>query len=116
MGVSLTDCYWFRPDGMESLTWKDVNYHDNGFSEDLAAVMIHGADGPVVDFRLPDLTTDGALQKGWVLLDGMPVLVKFGDFGDHAISGNPQRKDKIWRRRKIISGFGPPACYCRPSY
>lgn len=88
MGVSLTDCYWFRPDGMESLTWKDVNYHDNGFSEDLAAVIIHGADGPVVDFRLPDLTTDGALQKGWVLLDGMPVLVKFGDFGDHAMGKN----------------------------
>lgn len=88
MGVSLTDCYWFRPDGMESLTWKDVNYHDNGFSEDLAAVIIHGADGPVVDFRLPDLTTDGALRKGWVLLDGMPVLVKFGDFGDHAMGKN----------------------------
>ena len=88
MGVSLTDCYWFRPDGMESLTWKDVNYHDNGFSEDLAAVIIHGADDPVVDFRLPDLTTDGALQKGWVLLDGMPVLVKFGDFGDHAMGKN----------------------------
>lgn len=88
MGVSLTDCYWLRPDGMEQLTWKDVNYHDNGFSEDLAAVIIHEADGPVVDFRLPDLTTDGALQKAWVLLDGMPVLVKFGNYGDYAMKKN----------------------------
>lgn len=88
MGVSLTDCYWLRPDGLDGLTWKDVNYHDNGFSEDLAAVIIYGAGGPVIDFRLPDLTTDGALKKGWVLLDGMPVLIKFGNYGDHAMGKN----------------------------
>lgn len=88
MSVSLTDCYWLRPDGLDGLAWKDINCHDNGFSEDLAAVIIHGADGPVVDFRLPDLTTDGALKKGWVLLDGMPVLIKFGNYGDHAMGKN----------------------------
>lgn len=88
MGVSLTDCYWLRPDGLDDLAWKDVNYHDNGFSEDLAAVIVHGADGPVVDFRLPDLTTDGTLKKGWVLLDDIPVLVKFGNYGDHAMGKN----------------------------
>ena len=34
LAVSLTDCYWIKEND-SVLKWKDVNYHDNGFSESL---------------------------------------------------------------------------------
>lgn len=67
MGVRLTDCYWFKDEHAPGLTWKDVNYHDNGFSQEIASVAIYGNETPVVDFWSPDLTTDGLLKKAWVI-------------------------------------------------
>lgn len=85
MAVSLTDCYWFKNDGR--LSWSDVNYHENGFSEDYAYDMIFGINGNI-DFRTPDFTTDGVLKKYWLSLDGIPTLVKFGDLGEEANGKN----------------------------
>ena len=31
-GLSLSDCYWIKPDGMDA-KWKDVNFHQNDFSK-----------------------------------------------------------------------------------
>lgn len=31
LGISLSDCYWLRPEGAEALQWKDVNYLDNDY-------------------------------------------------------------------------------------
>lgn len=74
MGVSLTDCYWFKEDN--DLTWKDVNYHDNGFSHNFAKSCLLNT--PDFNFNTPDFTTDGALEKYWLSIDGVPSLIKFG--------------------------------------
>lgn len=79
MIVSLTDCYWLADEG-NRLLWNDVNYHTNGFSSDLAD-LLWNKNMKVINYNLPDLTTDGALKKVWVSLDGIPTLIKFGDLG-----------------------------------
>lgn len=76
LGVSLTDCYWFK-DEFSPLTWKDVNFHDNGFAEDIANVSLLNTE-QVNNFHSPDLTTNGCLKKGWKSIDGIPTLIKFG--------------------------------------
>lgn len=79
MAVSLTDCYWFA-DEKNQLLWEDINYHTNGFSSDLADLMWN-KNMKVINYNMPDLTTDGALKKTWLSLDGVPTLIKFGDIG-----------------------------------
>jgi hypothetical protein len=39
MGLSLSDTYWLRPTGTD-IAWKDVNFFENGFSEDLGDVLL----------------------------------------------------------------------------
>ena len=79
MVVSLTDCYWLKPDG-SNLVWRDVNFHDNGFSDQLSDVVTGDASNITVsDFRLPDLTTDGVLEKTWMHSGNTPVLLKRGN-------------------------------------
>lgn len=34
MFVSLTDCFWIKPNDL-NIKWENVNYYDNGFSEEL---------------------------------------------------------------------------------
>lgn len=99
MGVSLTDCYWFRDARFGMLSWEDVNYHTNGFSQETVPVVFYGADAQIVDFRSPDLTTDGILKKAWVLASGVPTLVKFGDFGINAGGKNLLSANEVaaWR-------------------
>lgn len=67
LGVSLTDCYWFK-DINSPLKWEDVNYHTNGFEDEnfcLSKLFYH-----------PDLTTNGTLEKTWKSIDGIPSLLK----------------------------------------
>ena len=77
MAVSLTDCYWIQEND-SSLRWKDVNYHDNSFPELLFDVVVKHEEVEISDFRLPDITTDGALEKTWVHSNNIPILLKRG--------------------------------------
>lgn len=85
--VSLTDAYWLKETEMP-LCWKDVNFHDNGFSIDLSRAILGDMDGQMLHFDTPDLTTDGTLKKTWLSIDGMPTLLKYGNFGDQANGKN----------------------------
>lgn len=92
LGVSLTDCYWFKDDDC-GLKWKDVNFHDNGFSKDYAESILTGISHDNVSFDIPDITTDGALKKVWLSVNGEATLVKCGDIGEktngkHLLSAN----------------------------
>ena len=80
MQVSLTDCYWVKEEG-SPLSWGDVNYHENGFSEQLFDVVINKTECDIRDLRLPDLTTDGVLPKTWIHSGNTPILVKRGNMG-----------------------------------
>lgn len=84
MCVSLTDSYWLRDEQAPRCAWKDIDYHTNGFSQELASAILTGNPGSVQDLRSPDLTTDGALKKTWVMDGEIPSLIKFGDFGPNA--------------------------------
>lgn len=122
--VSLTDCYWFKD--KDSLTWDDVNYHANGFSQDFARSVITNSGGPI-SLKTPDLTTDGVLEKYWISINGVPTLVKFGKFGDmsqgkNLLSANEVVASKIadimginhvqYFPAKISNGEIASACSC----
>ncbi len=78
MGLSLSDQYWIRESGTD-VSWGDVNFFDNGFSEDLGNLMF-GTDLNKKDLNLntPDNTSDGILKKRWKIIDGARYLIKSG--------------------------------------
>ena len=64
--LSLSDSYWFKPDGIE-LTWDDVNLYRNGFSEDVGKTMFNPENETSdIDFLTPDATTRGEDIKRWI--------------------------------------------------
>lgn len=82
--LSLSDRYWVREAG-SSLTWEDVNFFDNPFSEALGHVTLDTPINPIqvdatsIDFMSPDSTTGGNLQKRWTIgEDGKRYLLKSG--------------------------------------
>lgn len=82
--LSLSDRYWVREAG-SSLTWEDVNFFDNSFSDGLGRVTLdtpinpYLVDATSIDFLSPDSTTGGNLQKRWAIgEDGRRYLLKSG--------------------------------------
>lgn len=75
--LSLTDCYWIK-DESSDLFWKDINFHDNGFSNQYAMNILEQSNGQIDNFHIPDIHTDGVLPKLWISLYNRPHLVKFG--------------------------------------
>lgn len=77
-GLSLSDHYWVRQHGSE-LLWSEVNYFDNGFSEDVGKLHFgQGVPDDGVDLSSPDNTTEGNLRKRWTIIDGRRRLLKTG--------------------------------------
>ena len=77
-GLSLSDQYWIRPEGID-LSWDKINYFDNPFSEDVGNFLLglsNCKDG--MDFSSPDCTTNGNLEKAWKIIDGKRYLIKGG--------------------------------------
>ena len=67
MSVSITDTYWLKPEG-SNLTWEQINYHDNLFSNEVSNAVIQHLS--LSDTSLhPDFTTDGILEKTWILIE-----------------------------------------------
>ncbi|MDR1523159.1 MAG: hypothetical protein LBS29_04345 [Endomicrobium sp.] len=76
-GLSLSDQYWINPVGI-GLKWKDVNFFENDFSEDMG-VMLFGnipEDMSSVSLISPDNTADGVLRKKWIIVNKKRVLMK----------------------------------------
>jgi hypothetical protein len=76
-GLSLSDQYWVRP-ANKPLEWKDINFFENEFSEDVGNALFGRATGGEVDLMSPDNTSDGWLKKKWVVADGKRLLLKGG--------------------------------------
>lgn len=76
-GLSLSDCYWIKPRG-STLSWEQINFFDNSFSEDLGKLLLLGKGDRIVDFSSPDSTSVGNLKKRWKISDGKRFLVKGG--------------------------------------
>lgn len=78
-GLSLSDQYWIRPVDRENLQWKDINFFDHAFSEDIGDVLLGKAvKQGAFSFHSPDNTSDGCLKKRWKIIDGKRCLVKAG--------------------------------------
>ncbi|MBQ2183054.1 MAG: hypothetical protein II399_00330 [Lachnospiraceae bacterium] len=86
LGVSLTDCYWYRPDGAD-LKWKDVNFFKNGFSHDVGEfIFLNKYTDKLLTTVSPDITTNGMLNKMWIQTPSGFYLVK--DSGKDAIDSD----------------------------
>ena len=79
-GLSLSDQYWMKPDGMD-ITWEFVNYFQNNFSDDIGEILFQNKDASdfSVDMSSPDNTLDGVLRKKWTIQNGKRILVKGSD-------------------------------------
>ena len=76
-GLSLSDQYWVYPEG-SGLKWEEINFFDNPFSDDVGSVLFGEVPGKDFDLVSPDNTSDGWLQKKWVVTDGKRNLIKGG--------------------------------------
>lgn len=80
-GLSLSDQYWLK-DANSAVKWEDINFFTNDFeyeayleaSLDSSSKSIVSLDKNI--FKSPNNTTDGMLQKGWIIESGKRVLVK----------------------------------------
>ena len=81
LGLSLSDQYWFQPVDAETrqpigLAWRDLNYFDNGFDDVTGKWLMGVAASRGQSDRSPSNTTNGMLEKRWVMREGKPALVK----------------------------------------
>ena len=81
--VSLTDCYYYVPEkDCDKITWESVNYYDNGFDDGFSKKYLYDTGiGYHSGSNVPDLTTNGNLEKVWISADNVPLLLKWGDMG-----------------------------------
>ncbi|MCL2654537.1 MAG: excisionase [Coriobacteriia bacterium] len=75
-GLSLSDQYWFNPEG--ALQWADINFFTHPFSEDVGDILVGGPARNDPDLVSPDITSDGWLIKRWKIINGTRVLIKGG--------------------------------------
>ncbi len=74
--LSLSDRYWVKaPD--DARTWAEVNFFDNGFSDDLGLVTLGESSSAFVR-RSPNASLGGMLRKMWTVEGGERVLLKAG--------------------------------------
>ena len=61
------------------MTWEDVNFFDNSFSDDIGDVLFGAPKKDnALNFSSPDNTSDGFLKKRWKIIDGKRCLIKGG--------------------------------------
>lgn len=86
LGLSLTDHYWIKPLDLD-LGWSDVNLFTNSFRDPIADyqmedIFFETLNLPENAFS-PSSTTQGDLQKKWIIADGKRCLVK-GNHGSNS--------------------------------
>jgi hypothetical protein len=70
LGLSLSDQYWICPT-TDDLKWGDVNFFQNGFSEDVGNILFDKAkttSKKAINLMSPDNTTNGVLKRNGKLL------------------------------------------------
>ncbi len=77
LGLSLSDQYWIKPQN-SNLSWSEVNFFENDFSEDIGNILFGAVSYKPIDFAAPDNTSDGWLKKRWKIINGERCLFKGG--------------------------------------
>ena len=77
-GLSLSDQYWIKSEKQDNLQWKDINFFTNDFKYKgyLQVSLSSSFSEERIDLHSPNNTTDGMLQKAWIIENGNRVLVK----------------------------------------
>lgn len=101
-GLSLSDQYWVKPI-KENLTWKDVNFFDHAFSEDIGDILFRHSRKNKKELKLnsPDNTTDGNLKKRWKIINDDLLLIKAGSGALQQEVFNEKIASKIMDRLNI---------------
>lgn len=73
-GLSLADCYWICPKGI-NLDFDKINFFDNEFSKDMGEILF-GKQLDSFSLMSPDNTSDGWLKKKWIILNDERYLLK----------------------------------------
>lgn len=78
--LSLSDQYWLKEKNSK-ISWQDINFFTNDFEYEayLDASLDSSSSDVTTDkdiLRSPNNTTDGMLQKGWIIENGKRILVK----------------------------------------
>ncbi|MCM1219423.1 MAG: hypothetical protein NC548_33505 [Lachnospiraceae bacterium] len=76
-GLSLSDRYWLN-DPASPMEYKDINFFDNPFTEDLGLVTLGQSSASPRNLYSPNSTLNGDLQKKWTIQDGVRILIKAG--------------------------------------
>ena len=79
-GLSLSDTYWAKPIKAD-IKWDEINFYENSFSEDVGKALFGNLDSQNISnisLISPDNTSDGWLQKKWIIDNGKRVLIKGG--------------------------------------
>lgn len=78
-GLSLSDQYWIKEED-SNIKWENINFFNNDFKYKgyLEASLSSSKNSHIhkAELMSPNNTTDGMLQKGWIIEDGKRVLVK----------------------------------------
>lgn len=81
LGLSLTDCYWFRPAELD-VSWNEVNMYTNDFSDALYEISDVNIKRITHTRFSPNSSLQGELQKKWVIdSSGTRILLK-GNYGN----------------------------------
>jgi hypothetical protein len=68
--LSLSDQYWIKETG-STLEWKDINFFDNDFSDELGKVFLDPRahiDSTKLHLQSPNVTVQGNLMKAWKIV------------------------------------------------
>ncbi|MCH4287387.1 MULTISPECIES: hypothetical protein [Bacillota] len=77
-GLSLSDQYWVKDDS--DIEWKDINFFENDFSEDMGNLLMGQIDyTDDLDIFSPDNSSDGNLKKKWKIINGTRYFLKGGN-------------------------------------
>ena len=100
-GLSLSDQYWFKP-VETNISWSSINFFQNRFSNDVGDALF-GETGTISSMNLnsPDITTDGWLQKRWMIQDGKQALIKAGSSPFEQEAYNEEIATNIMKELKI---------------
>lgn len=76
--LSLSDQYWIKEENQMELKWENINFFTNNFKYEsyLNISLSSSKVDDEIDLQSPNNTTDGMLQKAWIIENDKRVLVK----------------------------------------
>ena len=74
--LSLSDQYWIKQEN-DKIEWKDINFFENDFKyKGFFSVSLSTSGDERPDLYSPNNTTDGMLQKAWIIENDERILIK----------------------------------------